>query len=278
MKISSMPQSHSGKVQVGTLKLAYEQVTPAESQGNLLLLTGLGATKAAWYGHLTTFGRQYRTVAMDHRDAGGSDNSLESYTTQDQAHDAAAVIKALNLAPSHVIGVSMGGYVAMELALGYPELVSSLILVCTSDGAPSNLPPTSQGLAALEWFPGEDGVAFLRRSYPLIVAPGYFDKYPERLQKLVEGMAKSMMPYENYQRQKATIMRRSLYPRVCQLAKPTLILNGEDDPVCPVENARELAQHIPSAKLITYPDCGHLVTMEKSREFTADVLAFLKHR
>lgn len=276
MRISSMYQANSGKVQVGALKLAYEQVTPAETQGNLLLLTGLGATKAAWYGHLTAFGRQYRTVAMDYRDAGGSDNSLESYTTREQAHDAAAVINALNLAPSHVIGVSMGGYVAMELALSYPELVSSLVLVCTSDGAPSNLPPTSQGLAALEWYPGEDGAAFLRRSYPLIVAPGYFDKYPERLQKLIEGMAKNIMPFENYRRQKATILSRNLYPRVCQLDKPTLILHGEDDPVSPLENAVQLAQHIPHAKLITYPDCGHLITMEKSREFTSDVLAFLK--
>jgi pimeloyl-ACP methyl ester carboxylesterase len=274
--MQNTPELRRGKVRVGELHLAYEDALPAEPEGNLLLLTGLGASKAVWYGHLTHFGRYFRTVSMDHRDAGDSDSSPEPYTISDLAADTAGVIEKLELAPAHVLGVSMGGYVAQELALDYPHLVKSLVLVSTSDGAPDNPPPTSDAAGALERYPDEDSYSYSMRSYPLIVRPGYFDKYPERLKRLAEGAARDFMPNEAFERQKATRFSRNSYQRLSQVNIPTLIMHGADDPLTPPENARQLAARIPNAKLIIYPECGHLVTMEKSREFSRDVLAFLK--
>ncbi len=264
------------KVKVNGLNLAYEEVEPEQSQGSVLLLTGLGGNRTAWYGHLTFFGKHYHTVALDHRDSGDSDRAEDFYTTADQASDAARVIMELGLSPAHVVGVSMGGYISMELAVNYPSLVRSLTLVSTSAGGPYHVAATPEAEEALERKPDESAAEHLRRSYPLIVAPGYFDKYPERLRRLSEGAARVEMEFDAYNRQRQTHQSRTTYERIQFITAPTLVIHGADDPLTPVENARRLASLIPGARLIIYPDCGHLVTMEKSREFSRDVLQFLQ--
>src|SRR3954452_16771288 len=100
--------------------MAYDEVSPSDPHGTILLLTGLGAKRLGWYRQLEEFGKYYHTIAIDHRDVGDSDPASGPYTIAELADDAAAVLKALDINQAHVIGISMGGFIALELTLRHP--------------------------------------------------------------------------------------------------------------------------------------------------------------
>ena len=90
-------------------RLAYEEVSPPSPKGTILLLVGLGAKRQGYYKQLPEFGRYYRTIALDYRDVGDSDEARESYTIKDLAEDTLAVMRVLDIRHAHIIGISMGG-------------------------------------------------------------------------------------------------------------------------------------------------------------------------
>jgi len=257
-------------------KLAYDEVSPASPKGTILLLTGLAAKRLGWYKQLDVFGQTYRTIALDHRDTGDSDLATGPYTTADQADDAAAVLKALGIARAHVVGISMGGFISLELALRHPELVEKLVLTSTSAGGPTHVQPSQEMLAMLGqdrrgMDPGDLG----RQSYTLIMAPGYAASHPEVMDRIAETARYRPQAFEAYLRQLQACMGHNASDRLGQIHAPTLVVHGEVDPLVPVENGKYLAAHIPGAKLILYPNTGHIPIIERADEYNRDVLAFL---
>src|SRR5947209_8544439 len=122
-----MMQFHEPEiVMVDGRRLAYEEVSPSCPRGTIVLLVGLGAKRQGWYKQLPAFGRAYRTIALDYRDVGDSDEAREPYTIKDLAQDTIAVMRALEIRRAHIIGISMGGFIALELALLAPQLVEKL--------------------------------------------------------------------------------------------------------------------------------------------------------
>src|SRR5689334_12414843 len=115
-------------VSVDGRRLAYDEVCPANPQGTVLLLTGLASKRQGWYRQMDVFGQIYRTIALDHRDIGDSDPFTSPYRIADQADDAAALLRAMAIPQAMVAGISMGGYIALELTLRHPELVQKLVL------------------------------------------------------------------------------------------------------------------------------------------------------
>src|SRR5437870_2694808 len=119
-----MMQFHEPEiVMVDGRRLAFEEVSPPSPKGTMLLLAGLGAKRQGWYKQLPEFGRSYRTLALDYRDVGDSDRVKDAYTIRDLAEDVVAVMRAREIRQAHIIGVSMGGFIALELALHYPQMV-----------------------------------------------------------------------------------------------------------------------------------------------------------
>src|SRR5438045_5673697 len=90
-------------VMVSGRKLAYEEVSPPDPKGTILLLTGLASKRQTWYKQMADFGRSYRTIAIDHRDVGDSDPSPTPYNIADQADDAAAFLRALGIEKAHIV-------------------------------------------------------------------------------------------------------------------------------------------------------------------------------
>src|SRR5947209_11157216 len=115
-----MMQIHEPEiVMVDGRRFAYEEVSPSCPRGTIVLLVGLGGKRQGWYKQLPEFGRSYRTIALDYRDVGDSDGAREPYTIKDLAEDTVAAMRTLEIRQAHIVGISMGGFIALELALHY---------------------------------------------------------------------------------------------------------------------------------------------------------------
>lgn len=272
-----MQASSPSFVTVAGRKIAYDEVSPPHPKGVILLLTGLAAKRQGWAHQLDVFGREYRTIAIDHRDIGDSDPFTEPYTTADQADDAAVVLRALGVSQAHVVGISMGGFIALELTLRHPELVERLVLVSTSAGGSTHTQPAAEFIGRMllpEYRTGEVGER-AKRTYAAIMAPGYCEAHPDEWERVAENARYKPQTGESYQRQWVACQTHDVTDRLGQIAVPTLVIHGDFDPLVPIQNGRHLAAHVPGARFVEYPNTGHIPIVERAADFNRDVLAFL---
>lgn len=265
-------------VEVDNRKLAYSEICPAKPRGTILLLTGLSSKRFGWYKQFQEFGKYYRTIALDHRDAGDSDLARLPYKIEDQADDAATVLRHLNVERAHVIGISMGGFISLQLTLRHSELVEKLVLVVTSAGGKAaarpywNLIPL---FVLLPLFGSRDAGERAKIVYNRIMAPGFLRNHPEET-KLIEEIARyKPMSRQAYNRQLRACQLHDVSQRLSEIDKPTLVVHGALDPLIPVANGRNLAAKIKNASLIVYDNTGHIPIIERAADFNRDVLKFL---
>ncbi|MFI5272259.1 MAG: alpha/beta fold hydrolase [Ktedonobacterales bacterium] len=258
-------------------KMAYDEVCPPEPKGTVLLLTGLASKRLGWVRQLEVFGREYRTIALDHRDTGDSDPVTQPYAVADQADDAAGALRALGVEHAAIVGISMGGFVALELALHHPALANRLVLVSTSAGGRTHVPAAR----SLTWHYlkpwnvwGEIGKR-AKRSYAVIMAPGYCKAHPDEWDRIATVARYRPQSRASYRRQWRACQIHDVAERLGALNVPTLVIHGDYDPLVPIANGRYLAAHIPGAQMIEYRDTGHIPIVERAADFNRDVLAFL---
>jgi 3-oxoadipate enol-lactonase len=116
----------------------------------------------------------------------------------------------------------------------------------------------------------------MRRTYAKVTAPGYFESHPEDGERLAEIARYRPQSQEAYRRQLQAVMTHDVGEQLERIYAPTLVVQGELDPLVAPANAHYLAQHIPGARLLLYPNTGHLVHVERAEELNRDVLAFLE--
>lgn len=270
-----MPVPAPSSVEIEGRKLAYDLVSPPEPRGTILLLTGLGSKRLGWARQLPVFGREYRTIALDHRGTGDSDPVDQPYSVRDMADDAAAVLDALGIARTHVVGISLGGGVALQFALAHPERLARLILISTTAGGPTHAPASQEILALLVPQPALEVGERARRNYARIMAPGYTERHPEELERIVETARYRPQTPQSYVLQLQAALTHDVGQQLGQIQAPTLVIHGDQDPLVVPANGQYLAQHIPHARLILYPNVGHIPIIEVAAQFNRDVLAFL---
>lgn len=244
----------------------------------VLFLTGLGGTRMGWWKQIEPFSEKFRVINMDNRDAGDSALGTGPYTIADMAGDTAGLIRNLQLGPTHVVGISMGGMIAQELAIRHPELVDKLVLTSTTAGGPTNVNAKPEIAALLMRAPEEDLETRVRKTYTLMAGPGYMAAHPEDLDQVVKFALTRPMSLESYQRQLgacAVHLMRGTADRLGQICAPTLVVHGEGDPLIPYPNGQYLAAHIKDARLVTLPDVGHLSMIEAADQFNCEVIQFL---
>ncbi|MGO9376112.1 MAG: alpha/beta fold hydrolase [Syntrophobacteraceae bacterium] len=258
---------------VGSQSIYYDDYG---SGHRVLLITGLGASRLMWWKQIEIISRKYRLINMDNRDAGDSAPGAGPYTIADMADDAAGLIRNLKCGPAHVIGWSMGGFIAMELSLRHPGLVGKLILVATSAGGQAYIPPAHEVGVLLLPHEKENLETVIRRVYPSIAAPGYMNSHPEDLDTLVRYFKSKPMTLASYQRQLgATMTWPGMVDRMSRISMPTLVVHGVVDPLVPYGNGLYLSTIIRGAKLLTYTNVGHLPPIEASERFNQDAIEFL---
>jgi pimeloyl-ACP methyl ester carboxylesterase len=264
-------------VDVDGRQLAYEEVTPADPESTVLLLCGIGAKRQGWYKQLPVLGRRFRTLALDYRDVGDSDPAGGPYTIGDLADDVAGLARELGIERASLVGVSMGGFIALELALRRPELVDKLLLVVTSAGGPTHVSTSPEIMRLL--MPGDEQIesgAGARRVCAAVAGPGFAERRPEEIDAFVAIARHQPMTRAAYLRQLEACRAHDVSDRLDRIRAPTLVLHGDVDPLVPVENGRLLAERIQGAKLIVYPQTGHIPEVERDEEFNRDLIRFLE--
>ncbi|HST26593.1 MAG TPA: alpha/beta fold hydrolase [Gaiellaceae bacterium] len=240
----------------------------------LLLIQGLGYSMWAWRYQLDAFDR--RTIAFDNRGAGRSSKEPGPFSMEQFADDAVAVLDALGVEAAHVLGLSMGTFVAQSLALRAPERVRSLVLVGGSPGGPEHAPVPAETLDAWAANAHLPPVEFVRRTMHFSYSPGWSEANPELFEELMVARLEHPTPPECWRAQfEATIPFLRAGAAAEEIAVPVLVVHGELDRVVPVSNGRLLARRIPGAELVVLPGCGHVVPLERPDELNRLVSDFL---
>jgi 3-oxoadipate enol-lactonase len=263
-------------VQIGDRRLAYEEVSPPEPQGTVLLLCGIGAKRQGWYRQLPVLGRRFRCLAVDYRDVGDSDSASSPYTIRDLAGDVLALCDSLDIWRASLVGISMGGFIALEITLARREFVERLVLVVTSAGGPTHVSTSPEVMRAL--MPGDETLESgegARRVCSLVAGPGFAERHPEAIDEFVDIARHRPMYVDAYLRQLEACRAHDVSGRLGEIDVPTLVIHGDADPLVPLPNGRFLAERIAGARLIIYEGVGHIPEVEVDERFNADLIEFL---
>lgn len=173
-----------------------------------------------WYKQLDVFGRALRIIALDSRDTGESDPVSEPYTIADLADDGAFVLAALGVQRAYVVGISLGGYVALRMALRHPERVEKMVLISTSA---TNSPPSPELLAQMRQLQQDQHLEVgerMQRVLALVTAPGYFANHPEDWDRVAEWARDRPQRQESAVRQMQASMTYDVSGRLDHIQAP----------------------------------------------------------
>ncbi len=232
----------------------------------LLLIHGLGYARWGWEPVLEGLARSFDVILFDNRGIGESDAPPGPYTAAELAADALQVLDEAGVARAHVLGTSLGGMVAQELALSHPERVDRLVLVCTTPGGPESFPMPEQTVALMQ------GGATLRQFVENALAP---EPDPELVQRILRHREATAQPLEAWTAQAAAGAAFDALDRVAGIAAPTLVLHGTEDAVVDPRNTALLALRIPDARVELFPGGGHLFFWAQPERFVEVVTEFL---
>jgi len=251
-----------------TPRLAYQ--TFGEQGPPLLFIMGFGMPGAVWGPQVDELQAAHRCCHYDHLGVGESDRGPFLRTMPAMADDAVRVLDDLEWDQAHIIGVSMGGMIAQELALRFADRCQSLTLIATHDGAPIASLPTPKGMRY--FLQGLFGGRRARmRSLPHLLYPDEFlaEIGTEALRAHLSVRLSRPPALRTVIGQLHAVWRYSTTKRLARIELPTLLVRpGKDILIRPTQTDR-LAARIPNARVVRFDDAGHGVTFQKAEELNA---------
>ena len=249
------------------------QMHPSQAQDGSLVtfLHGLGSCGEDWLLQVPVVARRHPILTLDLPGHGRSDALRGRPTTPAMARSVAGLLRELGAAPTHLVGLSLGGAVALQLAADEPRLVRSLIAVNTFARLRMGAGGMGRGLARLALL-GMGRMDWLGRW----VAAGLFPRTEQEGMRRAAAERLASNPRSAYWRAILAAARFDLRSRLGQIAVPVLIIAGEDDTTVPLAAKVELAASIPSARLEIIPGSGHATPIDAHERFNALLLAFME--
>ncbi|MGH7389573.1 MAG: alpha/beta fold hydrolase [Candidatus Rokuibacteriota bacterium] len=259
------------KVRVGDIEMYYVEAGSGEP---LVLIMGFGGDHLAWGFQFRALAEQFRVIAFDNRGVGQSDTPDVPYTIAMMADDTAGLMTALAIDRADVVGVSMGGMIAQELALRHPRRVRSLHLGCTLARSDSYMRALIEAWREVRRNLGRE--ASLRAFGPWLFAPVTYQERPELIEMLYQNALANPYPQSltGFLRQGDAIAAHDTLERLETVACPTLVSVAEDDILVPPRFSTEIAAAIPGARLEVVPRAGHVYFWERPDAFNALCLDF----
>lgn len=244
----------------------------------LLLIMGLGAQLITWDDEFVEqlADRGFYVIRYDNRDSGlstkmdaagpadiaaaYSGNPKPAYTLDVLAADAVGVLDALHIPAAHIVGASMGGFIAQLVAINHPERTLSLTSIMSGPGGHDAIPPTPEAGAFLVGRPGPSKaeiIEFALASRRILGGEGNPFDVEQETAKAERAYERSYHP-AGFGRQLVAILAASTrIPALRKLKVPALVVHGADDPLVPPENGRRVAAAVPGARYVELPGAGH---------------------
>jgi pimeloyl-ACP methyl ester carboxylesterase len=236
----------------------------------VVLIMGLGCSSAMWFRVAPQLAKRHRVILLDNR--GSGQTQVQHYVVHRVAHmaaDVVAVIAAAGEGSAHVVGFSMGGMIAQQLAIDFPQRVRSLALLCTHSGGPWAIqaePHVRRLLFGKAKMDAQEGLDALRpHTYARETSDALFDE--DALVRLA-----NLPSARDYLAQLVALIGWSAWLELPRFQCPTLVMHGLQDELIPPANARRTADRIPGARLIEMPDASHWLMTDQN----AKVLAALR--
>jgi len=243
------------------IELEYETFGDARSQP-LLLIGGLGTQMITWDEDFCELlaARGFHVIRFDNRDAGLSTYPEGEYSLDDMAADAAGLLDALGIPAAHIVGASMGGFIAQLVALDHRDHVLSLTSIMSGPNGKDQVQPTEEANAVL-LAPApqtrEEQVALGLRAKRTLLGPE--DPYDEAYERarIERALDRAYHPIGFMRQLQAIVAAPSRLGRLESLTMPALVIHGDADILVPVENGRNVAAAIPGALLLEIRGMGH---------------------
>lgn len=245
----------------------------------IIMIMGLGAPGDKWKHNYELLSKWFWCIVPDNRGAGLSDKpEAESYTTEQMADDIIGIMDALDIKKAHVMGVSMGGAIAQQVALKVPDRVLSLILTSTF----ASVSPAFKKALNLICELKEDTDPAVLKQLNLWMTYGQYTQihHPEKIEKSIEEDAAYPypMPVYAYKAQCGACLSHNTAGRLHELKMPVLIAAGAKDLFMNIEKTMELVHGIPQAEFYLAPEGGHVHQWEYPGPYDSVVVGFLmKH-
>ena len=258
---------------VGDLQVAYDRQGAGEP---VLMINGIGAVRSAWGLQLPAVSSRFEAITYDNRDVGetGASPSGERYGTDQLARDAVGLLDALGIEKAHIVGASMGGCIAQEVAIGFPERTASVTIICSWPNVEPWLDELWEqwehlfrALGPVEWARTTWLWVFTHRAY----------REPDFLNGLLAdtNATPNLQTLEMYLRQSHAARTHDALARLGQITSPTHVICGEEDIFTPPRYSTEIANAIPGATFSMMPEVGHGMFWEATDSFNELVIDFI---
>jgi pimeloyl-ACP methyl ester carboxylesterase len=242
----------------------------------VLLVAGLGADHRAWGLQTEAFREHHRVIVFDNPGVGQTEGPGGAYTTELFAETAGELLRALGVERAHVVGASMGGTIAQQLALRYPQLVRSLSLHCTWGRADGQLTAIMRS-----WQAYARAVPLLelcRQCWLWVFTVGWYNDRQDELARLERQVLEAEHPQtpDAFCRQAEACVAHDALDRLGEVEVPTMISVGDRDVLTPPHHAYAIKDRMPGARVRMWKQMGHAPFWEIPDEFNRVQLEFMK--
>jgi 3-oxoadipate enol-lactonase len=244
----------------------------------LVLIRGLGSSAAHWYKQISVFADHFSVLAFDHRGIGRSPQSTAfGCSIGRMASDTICLMDVLGIRRAHVLGVSMGGMIAQEIAINFPKRILGLVLASTHCGGRLSVRPDQWVLERMQQWIVTGKSQDFEMALPCLFSPEICQDHPDIIAKFRETTHQFEPIGKTLKLQWQAVIAHNAGQRLVQIKAPTLVITGSKDILIPPGNADILKRLIPNARRRIIEGGGHVVLMEQPETFNAEVLDFLCH-
>jgi len=261
---------------IGDIDIYYEIHGPPDAPP-LVLIGGWASYRWIWFRQVPAFKEKYKCIVFDNRGAGKSSKPDYPYTMEMFAADTVGLLDALDIKNAHILGVSMGGMIAQQIAISYPEKVRSLIIGSSHFGGPNHVPIPDRIQALLIALPTEtiSLEQALDMRFRATFSPQFIQENKPLLEQISEWAGKHPTPLYAQVHQAAATNAFNSESEVMKISAPTLILHGDSDFTILPKNSEMLADRISTSKLVLIEGGSHFSIIEKYEEFNNAVMNFV---
>jgi len=265
------------KARVNGINISYSVGGKGEP---LFMIMGLGGESGDWVLQARAFKKHYQVITFDNRGVGKSDKPSESYTVKTMADDTVGLMEHLGIDKAHILGVSMGGMIAQEVAINHPERVRKLILVSTTAGRDEkggHSPELLRAMGLKEDFSDEDiRSADIGKVMTSLNAHAFSSGAIKTVAVPFCWVRTKLFGIEGLKGQFEAVMTHSTPGRLHTIKAATLVIAGTEDRIVPSRSSDVLASRIPDARLVKIEGGSHTLLAEKRGRFNREVLDFLR--